>query len=276
MVLAHQAGAALADLEFLQFHPTAVTGIPRREGFLVTEAIRGEGATLHGPDGERFVEELAPARRGRAGDLPQAAGDRRRVVGLDMRHVDPDLFPNVVGALRQSGLDPARELIPVAPAAHYMMGGIVTDLHGRSTLPGLYAVGESACTGLHGANRLASNSLSECFVFGARAARAGARRARAGARRRRAARAAPRRPADRGRRARRCGATPAWSARRRACASCSTTRTRWPGWSPPARWQREESRGAHRRTDFPGMSPSLDGIHTVLSAAGAVALEPWF
>ena len=95
-----------------------------------------------------------------------------RSVSLDMRKVDPALFPNVVGALAEAGIDVTRELIPVAPAAHFMMGGITTDLHARSTLPGLYAVGESACTGLHGANRLASNSLSECFVFGARAARA--------------------------------------------------------------------------------------------------------
>ena len=93
-----------------------------------------------------------------------------RSVGLDMRHVDPALFPNVVGALKRAGIDPEHELIPVAPAAHYMMGGIATDLHGRASVPGLYAVGECSCTGLHGANRLASNSLSECFVFGARAA----------------------------------------------------------------------------------------------------------
>ena len=91
-----------------------------------------------------------------------------------MRDVDPALFPNVVRALRDAGIDPERELVPVAPAAHYMMGGIATDLDGRSTLPGLYAVGECSCTGLHGANRLASNSLSECFVFGARAARSAA------------------------------------------------------------------------------------------------------
>ena len=89
-----------------------------------------------------------------------------------MREVDPALFPNVVSALRRAGIDPERELVPVAPAAHYMMGGIATDLDGRATLPGLYAVGECSCTGLHGANRLASNSLSECFVFGARAAHA--------------------------------------------------------------------------------------------------------
>ncbi len=88
-------------------------------------------------------------------------------VGLDMRAIDPALFPNVVAALREAGVDPTRELVPVAPAAHYTMGGIVTDLHARSTVAGLYAVGETSCTGLHGANRLASNSLSECFVLGA-------------------------------------------------------------------------------------------------------------
>ena len=174
MVLAHRAGAQLADLEFLQFHPTAVTGIPRREGFLVTEAIRGEGATLHDANGERFVEELSPRDEVALAIYRKLQETGESSVGLDMRHVDPTLFPNVVKALRDSGLDPAKELIPVAPAAHYMMGGIVTDLHGRSTVDGLFAVGESACTGLHGANRLASNSLSECFVFGARAARAAA------------------------------------------------------------------------------------------------------
>src|SRR5690606_25370116 len=120
--------------------------------------------------GERFVDELAPR-----DEVARAVAQRMLEtgapsVGLDMRAVDPALFPNVVEVLRKSGLDPARDLIPVAPAAHYMMGGIASDLHGRSTLPGLYAVGECACTGLHGANRLASNSLSECFVFGRRAA----------------------------------------------------------------------------------------------------------
>ncbi|HEX8767892.1 MAG TPA: FAD-binding protein, partial [Jatrophihabitans sp.] len=168
--LAHAAGAELADLEFLQFHPTAVTGVRGREGFLVTEAIRGEGATLHGPDGERFVEELAPRDEvARAiADLMTRTGASS--VGLDMRHVDPTLFPNVVSALSDAGVDPTRVLIPVSPASHYMMGGIVSDLHGRSTVPGLLAVGETACTGLHGANRLASNSLLEGLVFGRRIA----------------------------------------------------------------------------------------------------------
>ncbi len=169
LLLAHAAGAELADLELLQFHPTAVIGVRGREGFLITEAIRGEGATLHDVSGARFVDELAPR-----DEVSRAIHERleetgARSVGLDMRAIDPTRFPNVVSALRGAGLDPARELIPVAPAAHYMMGGIVTDVHARASVPGLYAVGESSCTGLHGANRLASNSLSECFVFARRA-----------------------------------------------------------------------------------------------------------
>ncbi|MEA2168878.1 MAG: L-aspartate oxidase [Solirubrobacteraceae bacterium] len=173
LLLARAAGADLADLEFVQFHPTAVTGVPGREGFLVTEAIRGEGATLHGPDGARFVDELAPRDAVARAIFRLMRETGTASVGLDMRHVDPARFPNVVEALRSAGVDPATELGPVAPASHYVMGGVATDLHGRTTVPGLHAVGEVACTGLHGANRLASNSLSECFVFGRRAAMAG-------------------------------------------------------------------------------------------------------
>ena len=171
LLLAYNAGATLADLELMQFHPTAVVAPNGADGFLVTEAVRGEGATLRDEHGNRFVDELAPR------DEVARAVQREMVragtpsVDLDMRHVDPALFPNVVTALRNAGIDPERELVPVAPAAHYMMGGIATDLDARATLPGLYAVGECSCTGLHGANRLASNSLTECFVFGARAAR---------------------------------------------------------------------------------------------------------
>ncbi|MGA8334858.1 MAG: FAD-binding protein, partial [Solirubrobacteraceae bacterium] len=144
------------------------------DGFLVTEAIRGEGARLLDAAGERFVDELAPR-----DEVARAVAQQMLLTGapsvdLDMRDVDPALFPNVVTALRHAGIDPERELIPVAPAAHYMMGGIATDVHARASLAGLHAVGECSCTGLHGANRLASNSLTECFVFGARAARSAA------------------------------------------------------------------------------------------------------
>jgi L-aspartate oxidase len=275
MSIAHAAGADLADLEFLQFHPTAVTGVPGREGFLVTEAIRGEGATLHGPDGERFVEELAPRDEvSRAiAALLQATGATS--VGLDMRHVDPALFPNVVSALQEAGLDPTRERIPVSPASHYMMGGIVTDLDGRSTVAGLYAVGETACTGLHGANRLASNSLSECFVYGARAALAGLDEP------------APRDPAP-------ASPPPAAALQRPARATqealwrdAGITRTR-AGLErlagdphPLARLiaacalRREESRGAHQRADVPATDPALDHRHTEIGPDEAPRLAHW-
>jgi L-aspartate oxidase len=184
IALAFEAGAALADMEFYQFHPTALAlpGVPR---FLLSEALRGEGAYLRNDRGERFMEglhpltELAPrdvvaraiAREGMGG----TAGETRAVY-LDMRHVrgiDLHLrFPGISAFLAQHGLDLARDLIPVRPAAHYLMGGIRTDLDGRTNLKGLYAAGEAACTGVHGANRLASNSLLEGLVFGARAAQA--------------------------------------------------------------------------------------------------------
>src|SRR4029078_6068707 len=137
----------------------------------VTEAIRGEGARLLGADGERFVDELAPRDEVARAIWERMTATGRTSVDLDMRDVDPMLFPNVVGALQEAGLDPPRDLVPVAPAPHYGMGGIVSDLDGATTLPGLYAVGESACTGLHGANRLASHSLSGGLVFGSPAGR---------------------------------------------------------------------------------------------------------
>src|SRR4051794_39958678 len=171
LLLARAAGAALADLEFVQFHPTAVTGVKGREGFLVTEAVRGEGATLHGPDGERFVDELAPRDAVARAIFRLLRETGHSSVGLDMRHVDPARFPNVFEALQEAGLDPATELVPVAPASHYLMGRVVTDLHGRTAFPGLHSVGEAACTGLHGANRLASHSLAGCLVFRRRTAR---------------------------------------------------------------------------------------------------------
>jgi L-aspartate oxidase len=171
-------------MEFYQFHPTALslTGAPR---FLLSEALRGEGAILLNDRGERFMEryhaqlELAPrdvVARAIAREGMGATAAESRVVHLDMRAVKGiDLhkrFPGISAVLAQYSLDLSRDLIPVRPAAHYLMGGIRTDLYGRTTLAGLYAAGEAACTGVHGANRLASNSLLEGLVFGARAAQA--------------------------------------------------------------------------------------------------------
>jgi len=180
VAMAYRAGAAVSDLEFVQFHPTAlkVAGQPR---FLLSEALRGEGARLLNGSGEAFMPRYDPA-----GDL--APRDRvarsieleaRRTgqpIYLSMQHLDPafvhDRFPLISSACRQAGLDLARDRIPVGPAAHYIMGGVETDLDGKSSIEGLFAAGEVACTGVHGANRLASNSLLEGLVFGARAGRA--------------------------------------------------------------------------------------------------------
>ncbi|HEX5245765.1 MAG TPA: FAD-dependent oxidoreductase [Gaiellaceae bacterium] len=160
LLLAHRAGAALADLELVQFHPTALLA----DGFLLSEALRGAGATLLDEDGERFTDELAPR------DVVARAIAARDGASLDLRGIERDRYPSLMATLERAGYDPAGEPIPVSPAAHYAIGGIVTDLHGRTTVPGLYAAGECACTGVHGANRLASNSLLECLVFGRRAA----------------------------------------------------------------------------------------------------------
>ena len=182
IALAARAGAALADMEFYQFHPTALSlaGAPR---FLLSEALRGEGAYLRNDRGERFMEryhpllELAPRDVVARAITREGMGARpgeTRLVHLDLRHIRgidlPQRFPGISATLARYGLDLARDLIPVRPAAHYLMGGIKTDLAGRTTLRGLYAAGEAACTGVHGANRLASNSLLEGLVFGARAA----------------------------------------------------------------------------------------------------------
>jgi L-aspartate oxidase len=160
IALAYLAGAAVADLEFVQFHPTALVG----SGFLLSETLRGEGALLLDEHGERFVEELAPR------DVVARAIGARGTALLDLRPISRERYPSLMATLEQVGYDPAAEPVPVTPAAHYTMGGVCTDLDGRTELQGLYAAGESACTGVHGANRLASNSLLECLVFGRRAA----------------------------------------------------------------------------------------------------------
>jgi L-aspartate oxidase len=276
LLLAREAGAALADLELVQFHPTAVTGVPGREGFLVTEAIRGEGARLLDADGERFVDELAPRDEVARAIWERMQASGRPSVGLDMRAVDPLRFPNVVGALQEAGLDPTRELVPVAPAAHYGMGGIAADLDGATTVPGLYAVGESACTGLHGANRLASNSLTECFVFGARAALAALDEPGPGGA------PAARPPAPRSMSA------PARESREALWRDAGLVRSRAGlerllGDPHPLvvlvaahALLRAESRGAHARADFPEPDPALDHHHTVSRpGATAPAFERW-
>jgi L-aspartate oxidase len=272
-VMAAAAGADLADLEFCQFHPTALA-LPgsRFDGQLITEAVRGEGAALLDAGGQRFTDELAPRDEVTAAILGRIAADGGGSVGLDLRELDPKRFPNIFDSLREAGLDPANEPVPVAPAAHYMMGGIAVDLDGRSSLPGLFAVGECSCTGLHGANRLASNSLSECFVFGDRAARAAL-----------AEKPASSRPS-----------LPDWRFQP------PTEATRDAVWrlAGPLRQpdqlgelrkdpyplaaaiatcalQRVESRGGHLRADRPSIDPELDGVHIVFGSDGETRREDW-
>ncbi len=177
IALALRAGAQLADVEFYQFHPTALSA---EGGFLISEAVRGDGAVLRALDGTRFMQaihpdaELAPRDVVARGIAAQMKLQGNQPVLLDATHLGAEFlaqrFPTINAACQQAGLDWARSPIPVAPAAHYWMGGIQTDVWGRTNLAGLFAVGEVACTGVHGANRLASNSLLESIVFAHRAA----------------------------------------------------------------------------------------------------------
>jgi L-aspartate oxidase len=272
-VLAHAAGAELADLELCQFHPTALAlpGDPR-DGALLTEALRGEGATLLDARGRRFTDELAPRDQVTAAILDRIVADGTTHVRLDLRSLGEARFPGAFATCRAAGFDPAAEPVPVAPAAHYLIGGVACDLGGRTTLDGLYAVGECACTGLHGANRLASNSLSECFVFGARAAAAAASAPSAGA----------------------PPAAPEW---RFEPPTVATRDAMWRLAGPrrtaqdlerllddpyplarlvaAAALARAESRGVHRRADHPLPDRGLDGVHLVVEPDGGLRRDRW-
>jgi len=293
--MAERAGAALLDMEFVQFHPTAlaVEGAPR---FLISEAVRGEGAYLRNAAGERFTDELA-ARDRVARAIVRENREGRGPVSLDLRHLDPERvrtrFPRIVATCRRYGIDLPQDPVPVTPAAHYVMGGVATDLHGRSRLRGLYAAGEAAGTGVHGANRLASNSLLEGLVFGARAADAMAGDGNEPAsllpesERGRGEGHLPALPPIREELQRRCwqalglerdgsslAALQRWLDERRQAAP-ARPRDRAAAedrnlldvasaMAASARF-REESRGSHYRTDFPDPDPRFHG-HTLLEA----------
>jgi L-aspartate oxidase len=263
MAAAYGAGAALADLEFVQFHPTTLVD----SSLLLSEALRGEGALLLDEQGNRFTDELAPR------DVVAREIAARGTVLLDLRPIDRGRFPTLMGSLLEEGYDPAEAPIPVAPAAHYTVGGVLTDLDGRSELDGLYAAGECAATGVHGANRLASNSLLECLVFGRRAALAAL--AEPGLPRRlpaipEAAATEPVTPELRSALWRDCGLIRDAEGLRHLLDEPHLL-TRLIG---ETALTREESRGSHFRADFPSESEEFER-HVVLRQGSEPELETW-
>ncbi|MEL7585373.1 MAG: L-aspartate oxidase [Prolixibacteraceae bacterium] len=178
IALAYEAGAILEDMEFIQFHPSALC-VENQDAFLISEAVRGEGAWLLNKEGERFMKDIHPLAELAPRDVvafsiyKQMKKDQRPFVNLSLRHLDPEKvksrFSNIYRKVKEFGYDMTTDLLPIAPAAHYMVGGIKTDLNGETNIAGLFACGEVASTGVMGANRLASNSLLECLVFGKRA-----------------------------------------------------------------------------------------------------------
>jgi L-aspartate oxidase len=303
VALAWRAGAEISDMEFVQFHPTAlhVAGAPR---FLLSEALRGEGALLLNARGERFMEGLHPLKelaprdvvaRAIASEMKRTGEDH---VFLDLTHRGQAFirqrFPRIYDTCLKHGIDLGLQSAPVAPAAHYAMGGVRTDLHGRSSLPRLFAAGEAACTGVHGANRLASNSLLEGLVFGARAGRTMQESPAIGA-----AHAAPPVHDWPGGLPRheiqriaweQCGIVRDGEGLRAACALLERTGSAHPaGFTPQSAearnmqqvalivarsaLAREESRGAHFRTDFPEKRAAC-GKHSTARGNDGIGFRP--
>ena len=295
VAMAYRAGAEIADIEFVQFHPTAlaVEGAPR---FLLSEALRGEGAVLTNTQGERFMEryhelkELAPrdvVARAIAAEMRRTGAPH---VFLDVSHRGADFarkrFPRIYETCLRYGVDIGSGPAPVAPAAHYAMGGVWTDLDGRTSLPGLFAAGEAACTGVHGANRLASNSLLEGLVYGARAGRAMREcdPARVEGGREKVRRAAPDTAIEGIRRIawEQCGIVRSGEGLHKACDLLAEI---VPD-GPESRSMREvalliarcalartESRGAHFRSDYPDPSPEFER-HSVVRQGAEIAFRP--
>ncbi|HXE74165.1 MAG TPA: L-aspartate oxidase [Candidatus Xenobia bacterium] len=315
VAIAYRAGAALRDMEFIQFHPTALylPGAPR---FLLSEALRGEGGILRNVDLERFMPRYHEAADLAPRDIVSRAIMREKertgadFVYLDMTKLNPDRvrarFPRIYQTCLQYNLDITTDLIPVRPAAHYSMGGVATDLEGRTTLPGLYAAGEVACNGVHGANRLASNSLLDGLVFGARAGQAMVREC-------------PPSKAEKNKASHNSPAVAASEEKIPAEVKARIDEIRTEMWKHagiirkaetlrlalerlragavplpehPGRWEyeeqnmrtvaevivrsalaREESRGAHYRSDFAFERPELAGKHSLLVKDGEVKFE---
>jgi L-aspartate oxidase len=237
---------------------------------LLSEALRGDGALLLDEHGQRFVEELAPR------DVVARAIKARGSAMLDLRPIDRSRFPALMQRLAEAGFDPSAQPVPVAPAAHYTMGGVVTDLRGATSLAGLFAAGECACTGVHGANRLASNSMLECLVFGRRAALAALDEREVLTSTEFGAHSheftdAPVTPDLR---------EALWEDAgliRNAEGLARLTGSPHLLASLVARsaLAREESRGGHFRSDFLGENAELDGRHTVIRPGGEPELESW-
>jgi L-aspartate oxidase len=302
VAMAYRAGAEIGDIEFVQFHPTAlaVEGAPR---FLLSEALRGEGALLKNTRGERFMEryhelkELAPRDVVARAIVAEIERTGAAHVFLDLTHRGAEFartrFPRIYETCLRYGVDIGRDPAPVAPAAHYAMGGVWTDLDGQATVPGLFAAGEVACTGVHGANRLASNSLLEGLVFGARAGRK--MREAAGVAETKSYTARNGCATQNGCATRDAQATAIRSIAWEKCGivrtgeglreACEVLEQLEPA-EPESRSMcevalliarcalaRKESRGAHFRTDYPAQSPAYEK-HSVIRKGAEIAFRP--